>query len=145
MAAEQQHWQVGLGRRQLQPTGRNHRDLADLGYDGGRSSVADGILDNGKESRVVAWLGVDHVGRHESGLREPRRVEIVAAADPQYRSADMTCLASGNTCEEKRGSRIVAERTGSRGDLMKRSRPQPTARKPAIERIHAEWHGPIIG
>lgn len=144
MAAEQQDGQVGVGCRQLQPAGRHRRDLADLGDDGGRSSVANGILDDCKERSVVAWLGVDHVGRHEPGLRDPGRIEVATAAHPQHRSADMACLASGDACEEERGSRIIAERTGPRGNLVKRSCAQPTTRQAAIECIDAERHCPVI-
>jgi hypothetical protein len=81
--AEEQHGNVGLCRDELQTPRCDHGDPCRLGDDCCRGAVTDRVLDHCQQSGIVLWLRGDHVGRGQSGLRQARRVEIVAAACPQ--------------------------------------------------------------
>lgn len=67
--SQEKNGNVRLGGHQLQATGCDHRQLADLTHDRGRRAVADSILDHGQQVRVLPGMCVDDVGRCEAGLR----------------------------------------------------------------------------
>ena len=124
MAPQQQNGQVRVGGDQLEPPRRHHRDLACFGDHGRRRAVAHGIFDDGQKRVIVARSGMDHIGRKKPGLRQPGRVEVVARAYPQNRSASMAGLACGNPGEEQGGGRVIGERACPWSDFVKCSCPQ---------------------
>lgn len=107
MTPQQEDRDVGLGGRKLQPAGRDHRDLARLGNNGGRRSIAHRILDDGEQRRIVARLCVDYIGRGKPSLLEARRIEVVATADPQDRRGCRARFPRGDAGQKQRGGRVI--------------------------------------
>lgn len=145
MTPQQEDRDVGLGGRKLQAPSGDHRDLACLGNNGGRRSIAHRILDNREESGIVAWLCMNNIGRGQACLFEAGSVEIVATADPQDRRGCRARFPRGDAGQKQRGGRVIDQRAGQRCRFVQGTGPQTATGQARIQRFGAEGHDPIIG
>lgn len=145
MTPQQEDRDVGLGGRKLQPPSGDHRDLACLGNNGGRRSIAHRILDDGKQRGIVARLCVDYIGRGKARLFKARRIEVVATADPQGRRGCRARFPRGDAGQKQRGGRVIDQRAGQRCRFVQGAGPQTATGQARIQRFGAEGHDPIIG
>ena len=88
---------------------------------------------------------MDHIGGQQSGLRQTRRIKVIATADPEHRTADVARFARSDAGEEQGGGSVIGKRACPACDLVQCSRSQTTTGKAVIERADAERHGPVIG
>ncbi|WP_293977583.1 hypothetical protein [Sphingomonas sp.] len=141
---KQQHGQVGIGRGQLQSSGRDHRQATDLADDGSRRPVADCVFDDGEQRRIVARMGVDEIAGGEPRLSEAWRVKVSPGAGPQHGTTEPTHFSGGDPGQEQRGSRLVGQAAAGGGGFMQRARAQPPAPQAPVDRIDLELHHPVF-
>lgn len=143
--AQEQYGNVGFRRDKLQAARGDHRNLCRLGHHRCRRTIPDRVLDNRQKRGVVLGLGVDHVRRAQSCLRQAGGVEIVPAACPKHRGTRVPRFSRGDTGKEQRGSRIVDQRTGPCRNLVQRSSPEPSPVQTIVQVTNPERQDPVIG
>jgi hypothetical protein len=122
-------------RRERKPTRRRHRKACDLGDHGTESAVANTFLETRQHRFLVAGIDVDDAVRSETDLCQCRRKKILPGDAPE----DFALGARSNARREDGCRCAIDGSVATAGNFVKRPERQPAARKPAVDRLDAEW------
>lgn len=120
----------------MQPPRSRHRQSRDITDDRSKSAMAQPFFHAGQNGLVVSGLDMDHPVRHEAGLFEAGRKEILPEDAPQH----LALRPRGDASDETRGCRTIQCTIAAARNLMQAAKRQPAARQPQVQPGNTERH-----